>query len=191
MDADRERWEGRYNEAACLHGDAPSRFLREQMPRIQATLPGRLALDIACGEGRNALFLAQNGFAVTGVDIAETALERARQRVAAAGLAARFLAVDLDQWHPPACYDLILNINFLQRTLIPVLVAHLRPGGLLLIDTIMAGEALAGVHNPANLLAPGELSGIFARFPGQILDCAEFPDPPYPHAALLFQAALR
>jgi 2-polyprenyl-3-methyl-5-hydroxy-6-metoxy-1,4-benzoquinol methylase len=155
---------------------------------ILATVPGQRVLDIACGEGRNSLFLAHQGFTVFGVDIAETALERARNRICAAGLAAEFQAVDLDTWQPTATYDLIITINFLQRELFPLLVSHLSPGGLLLVDTIMAGEALVGEHNPAYLLAPGELSQLFAGFTGIIIRSIEFPDNPYPRAALLFQA---
>ena len=188
MESDRERWEGRYNEAPCLHGEAPSRFLEESLPQILDLAPGRRALDIACGEGRNSLFLARHGFRVTGVDIAETALDRARGRVAAAGLAADFLMVDLDLWRPTETFDLILNINYLQRDLFAPLVASLSPGGLLLADTIMAGENLEGVHNLAYLLAPGELPRIFAGFAGTVLLSTEFPDTPFPHAALLFQA---
>lgn len=188
MESDRERWEGRYNEAPCLHGDAPSGFLQECLPEILRLAPGERALDIACGEGRNSLLLASNGFRVTGVDIAATALERAKSRIAAVGLAAEFLAEDLDLWRPIARYDLILNINYLQRELFAPLVASLSPGGLLLVDTIMAGDNLEGVHNPAYLLAPGELHRIFAGFAGEILRSTEFPDTPYPHAALLFRA---
>ncbi len=188
MDSDRQSWEERYNEAPCLHGDAPSRFLQDSLATILAVVPGTRALDIACGEGRNSLFLARHGFTVTGVDIAETALERARNRVGAAGLSAEFQTVDLDTWQPAANYDLIINVNFLQRELFPALIDHLAPGGLLLIDTIMAGPALVDEHNPAYLLAPGELPQLFAGFTGTIIRSSEFPDNPYPRAALLFQA---
>lgn len=187
MDSDRLRWEERYNEAQCLHGDAPSHILQEWLREILSLVPGKRALDIACGEGRNSLFLAQHGFSVSGVDIAKTALKRARHRIRAAGLRAEFQAVDLDQWLPDSDYDLIITINFLQRELFPALVSHLVPGGLLMVDTIMAGDTLVGAHNPAYLLAPGELRQLFTPFAGDIITSAEFPDSPYPHAAILFQ----
>jgi len=189
MEDDRIRWEGRYAEAALLHGEAPSRFLVDCLDELLTLSPGRRALDIACGEGRNSLFLARNGFQVTGVDIAERALERARNRAAAAGLAVEFIAADLDTWRPTECYDLIVNINFLQRALFPDLIAHLAPGGLLLVDTIMAGETLVGEHNPAYLLAPGELPQLMGSSPGVVMRTSEFPGTPYPHAALLFRTS--
>jgi 2-polyprenyl-3-methyl-5-hydroxy-6-metoxy-1,4-benzoquinol methylase len=187
MDSDRQRWEERYSEAPCLHGETPSRFLQDNLAAIVTATAGRRALDIACGEGRNSLFLARQGFAVYGVDIAETALERARNRIGAAGLSAEFQNVDLDTWQPTASYDLIMAINFLHRELFPLLVNHLTPGGVLLVDTIMAGDTLVGNHNPAYLLAPGELLQIFTRFAGTIITSAEFSGSPYPHAAMLFQ----
>jgi len=62
------------------------------------------ALDVACGPGGTALWLARRGWRVTGVDVSEEALEKARFMVAEAGVADRctFLQVDLDRWRPPA-----------------------------------------------------------------------------------------
>lgn len=187
MDSDRIRWQERYAEKELLHGESPSRFLAAWLQTILRLAPGIRTLDIACGEGRNSLFLARNGFRVTGVDIAERALARAGDRCNSAGLTAEFLMVDLDLWRPVETYDLIVNINFLQRELLPVLAANLSPGGLLFVDTIMAGDFLSGRHNPAYLLSPGELTLLFATLPGEIILSEEAPEAAAPHAALLFQ----
>src|SRR5690242_20476040 len=79
MKDDRIKWNGRYNEEEFVLGAQPSRFLAENLAFIASLCRGRKALDIACGEGRNSVFLALHGFAVTGLDISEKGLEKARQ----------------------------------------------------------------------------------------------------------------
>ena len=80
MEADRQRWNERYRAEEYLMGERPSRFLMESLPLIVRHCPGRRALDLACGEGRNSIFLASQGFAVTGVDISDEAPSRPARR---------------------------------------------------------------------------------------------------------------
>ena len=173
MDADRLKWNERYREEELLHGDLPSRFLAEQLPAIMALTDGRRALDLACGEGRNSLFLAHHGFTVTGVDIAEVALAKARRRAEQAGQAIELVAGDLDQYVFKGSYDLIIICNFLDRPLFPAAVAALRPGGLLLVDTIFNAPGAPPTSNPAFLAQPGELPDLFAGLPGELLHYEE------------------
>ena len=191
MESDRQRWNERYRTEEYLMGERPTRFLVESMPLIVERCPGRMALDLACGEGRNSIFLARQGFAVTGVDIAEEALAKAGRRAAAEGVSVDWINADLEEFDVPGRYDLILNINFLLRELFGQCVSALTPGGLLLVDTIMAAPGAIVPHDPLYLLQPGELSTLFATYPGQILVSEELPEGKNPTARLIFQKSCR
>ncbi len=187
MDADRIKWNKRFESQDSFLGEHPSPFLAREIERIKSLVPGLNALDIACGEGRNSLFLARHGFKVTALDISDIGLAKGRNRAQTEGVNVEFLRVDLDGHIIKERYDLILNFNFLQRDLIPSEVASLNPGGLLLFDTIMASELLLQTHDPAYLLQPGELHRIFAALGGNILYSEESCSCDMPTARLLFR----
>lgn len=152
--------------------------------------PGTSALDIACGEGRNSIFLAEHGFNVTGLDISDVGLAKGRDLAMAKGVDVDFRRVDLDGYVIDGTYDLVLNFNFLLRDLIPSEVASLRPGGLLLFDTILASDELLQSHTPSYLLQPGELNRIFSPFAGEVLFSEEDDSGDMPTARLLFRKGL-
>lgn len=187
MENDRLKWNERYNREEFLLGLQPSRFLAERIDLVKILCPGRRALDIACGEGRNSIFLARHGFAVTGLDLSEVGLAKARQRMAEQGLEIDFRQVDLEGYEFAETYDLILNFNFLLRDLIPREVAALNPGGVLLFDTILDSPMLQGDHRKEYLLQPGELARLFNAFAGSVLHYEERPLDAAPTAKLLFQ----
>lgn len=187
METDRIKWNQRYESEDSFLGERPSPFLTREIERIKALSPGRTALDIACGEGRNSLFLAQHGFRVTGLDISDIGLAKGRSRALAKGMDVDFQMVDLDSFTVKGSYDLILNFNFLMRELIPTEIACLNPGGVLLFDTIMASEQLLQNHKPSYLLQPGELYRIFEAFSGDILFSEESNIGDMPTARLLFK----
>lgn len=187
MEADKIKWNKRYESQDSFLGERPSPFLMREIERIKTLAPGLNALDVACGEGRNSLFLAGHGFMVTALDISEVGLAKGRTRARAQGVDIDFRMVDLDDYIMEATYDLILNFNFLQRKLIPSEIASLNPGGVLLFDTIMASEQLLQSHDPAFLLQPGELCDIFAKFDGTILYSEESCCGDMPTARLLFR----
>lgn len=190
MEADRIKWNKRFEAQESFPGELPSPFLAREIERIKALAPGPDALDIACGGGRNSLFLAQRGFRVVGLDISDAGLARGRKRALEDGVYVDFRRVDLDDYIIEEKYDLILNFNFLLRELIPTEVASLNPGGLLLFDTIMAPEQPLQFHNPAYLLQPGELRRIFEAFNGDILFSEESRGDETPTARLLFRKHL-
>ena len=137
MEHDRLKWNSRYAAEGFFLGPNPSRYLVERIGLVEALVSGRKALDIACGEGRNSIFLARRGFSVTGVDISEEGLAKAARRAAQDGLEITLLREDLETWQVHDSWDLILNFNFLLRDLIPQMVAALNPGGVILFDTIL------------------------------------------------------
>jgi 2-polyprenyl-3-methyl-5-hydroxy-6-metoxy-1,4-benzoquinol methylase len=157
------------------------------MERLLRLAPGRRALDVACGEGRNSIFLARHGFRVAGMDISDVGIAKAEHRARAEGLGIDFHRQDLDDWRIDGQYDLILNFNFLLRTLIPEEVRALAPGGLLLFDTILESSQLLATHNPDFFLRHGELERIFLAFGGEILFSEEIREGEMPTARLLFR----
>ena len=130
-DADRERWNARYEAGEYATRTYPSALLAAWIDRLP---PGR-ALDVACGRGRNAIHLATNGYAVDAMDSSEVALARARERADAVGVAVNWIEADLER-PDIACdaYDVVVIARFLDRALIPRLVDALRPGGHIVYD---------------------------------------------------------
>jgi SAM-dependent methyltransferase len=128
MLTDRLKWNEKYR---CKDYPAePSAILQQFFGLAQGTA----ALDIAAGNGRNALFLANQGFTVDAVDISDQglALLAGRHRNV------RAVCADLDTFDIPAeHYDLIVNILFLNRRLFPQIREGLKPGGLLIFETLL------------------------------------------------------
>lgn len=186
MEDDRVKWNRRYASEDWFLGRQASSFLVEQIDFIKNVCPGRKALDIACGEGRNSIFLARHGFHVTGLDISDAGIAKARRWAEEEGLDVAFCRSDIEHNVLPETYDLIINFNFLVRALIPRLVDILAPGGLIVFDTILDTPALPGDHNKSFLLQPGELPELFRRFSGKIYSYRECPDEVSPTAKLIF-----
>lgn len=167
---DRERWNRRYSEryAERTYDFSPSRWLAEIEHRLAATRADARALDLACGPGRNAVWLAERGWTVDAWDLSDVALsilvyEREERAARGFSLPIDVREIDLDIAEIPATtYDLILNILFLDRRLWPGMAAALRPGGLLAFETFvnLPGGRTSEV-SPEHLLRPGELRAAF------------------------------
>jgi tellurite methyltransferase len=186
MTDDRVKWNERYAGAGLYLGRSPSLFLADNITLIKELAPGKKALDIACGEGRNSIFLARNGFDVAGIDISEEGLAKAEQWAKAEGLVVAFRCIDLETFAFSESCDLIINFNFLLRGLVPMMVEALNPGGVIVFDTILDTPTLERHHNREYLLQPGELREIFSPFSGEILLYEELPCGPSPTARLIF-----
>ncbi len=187
MEDDRTKWDNRYACAGFFLGPHPSAFLVEKIDLIKSVCSGRRALDIACGEGRNSIFLARQGFYVTGIDISEEGIAKATKWAEAARLAVEFITADLEFYEFTGGWDLIINFNFLLRDLLLKGVAALNPGGVMVVDTLLDTPSLPGEHTKAFLLQPGELKSLFAGLPGKILHYREYPLDSAPTAKLVFQ----
>ena len=164
---DRERWNRRYSERN-LDWESSS-WLQAVIDEIRRERPGGLALDVACGNGRNAIQLARLGYAVDAWDVSDVGLALLREyldELAAAGehLDVRPRQVDLDAAAIPAGqYDLVVNVFFLDRRLFPAYVAALRPGGWLVFETFVdLGDGRRAHVRPEHMLRPGELRAAFA-----------------------------
>ena len=161
---EKERWDSKHT--AEHEPGEPAAFLRQIFQtgpwEIQ---PGR-ALDIATGKGRNALFLAEQGFTVDAIDISEVGLQQAQRQAEKQGLTLNLVQADLASFEfPDSAYDLILNINFLLRSLVPKIKNALRPGGYIIFDTYLIDQQdLGHPRNPAYLLNHNELLDLFRGF---------------------------
>ena len=176
---DQVRWDRQHGED---HGiQAPSRFLQEIIDSDHWTIAPGKALDVATGKGRNALFLAERGFQVAAIDISAVGLEEARKRAGkihfqSLGSKPTWKICEL----AAAEYDLIVNFNYLQRSLIPQIKSALRPGGHVIFETYLIDQQAAGhPKNPDYLLDHNELLEYFRDFrvllyrEGKFADSAE------------------
>jgi tellurite methyltransferase len=178
MPSSQSDWDAKHRLAAEAPPFEPASIVRELLP----LLPVGPALDIACGTGRHALFLAARGQHVRAVDFSSVALDSLEAR-ACGGLNAtvrrieslepagrplhgglELMQADLECTQlPERCYDLILCIQYLQRSLFPQMARALRPDGVLLIETFTRAqlEFQGGPRNPEYLLETGELREAF------------------------------
>jgi tellurite methyltransferase len=107
---ERERWNARYAARRSLEAGEPNRFLREHL----TLLPRGHVLELAMGEGHHAIFLAQRGFSVTGIDISEIAVARALRLARRAGVSINAGVMDLRTAAlPPETYDVVICFYYL------------------------------------------------------------------------------
>jgi cyclopropane fatty-acyl-phospholipid synthase-like methyltransferase len=154
----REFWDARYATEAYIFGTAPNAFLASQAARIH---PGMRALAIADGEGRNGVWLAEQGATVHAIDVSPFALDKANKLAAARGVTLATEQVDVLAWDwPEAAYDLVVAI-FIQfaappaRERIIAGIRHtLKPGGLLILQGYTPKQiefGTGGPPDPANM----------------------------------------
>lgn len=153
-----EEWDARYRagERAEDLVTAPTPLVARAVSKLN---PGS-ALDIACGTGRNAIWLAERGWSVTAVDGAAAAIDVLNKR--AKGLEIRTRVADLegrDFSIEPGAWDLILKCYYLQRSLIPAIRDGVRPGGVAVVIVHLAQPRESTSYKHA---APGELRGFFS-----------------------------
>ncbi len=160
---DRARWDDRYRSPKWDSEHAPFPVLLAHASPTE----GSLALDLACGLGHNALWLAGHGCRVLGVDISRVALGRALAAARQQGLAGRvlFVEADLDRFALlPGRFDLVIVIRFLSRRLFPAIQAALKPGGQLIYATLNWRWLESHPDtDPRYLLEPGELRRAFGE----------------------------
>lgn len=133
------------------------------------------ALDVACGRGRHALWIASRGLRVRAVDRDAAAIAELQVEAGRRGVALVADVLDLEAGTTSFgrdAYDLIVVVHYLHRPLFPALRDALRPGGVLVYETFTEAQARRGRPiNPAFLLTPGELERLVA--PLEILESRE------------------
>ena len=161
---DRKRWNERFGGRGFALGREPNPFLKKYL----RYLPRGKTLDIASGEGRNAVFLAEQGFDVEAIDLSEKGLKKTRQLARDLGVRVRTIQADLDKYPiEGGRYDLIANLYFLRRSLLPRLKRGLRRGGKIVFETYTLEHRTLGVEGPKQakyFLKPNELLRLFKDF---------------------------
>jgi SAM-dependent methyltransferase len=171
----RREWNRRHGEGGLLFGAEPNRFLVAEVGELP---PGR-ALDLACGSGRNAVWLAARGWTVTGVDFSGVALAQARALAAERGVEVEWVEGDLLEWRPAdGAFDLVV-VLYLQvpaderRGILARAAAAVAPGGTLLVvghDLENLNGGHGGPKDPRVLFTPAQVA---AELPGLEIEKAE------------------
>lgn len=169
--ADRDKWDQRYREGAYTARKHPSALLDEWLPKL-AIGPGEpRAIDLACGLGRNSLYLARHGWRVSAVDISAVALGKLAA-AATDGLDIRCTEMDLEAGQPwpealraEGPFDLALMIRYTNLPLVGRLLDLLRPGGYLLAEAHRVTDAdVAGPSGKRFRVEPGALRAAAAGY---------------------------
>ena len=161
---DRNDWNRRYAGSELVWTATPNRFL---VAETEGLAPGR-ALDVACGEGRNSVWLAERGWAVTGVDFSDVALGKARRLAADRGVEVEWVVADVVEHRLEAdAYDLVALL-YLQvpaadrRAVVRPAAAAVRPGGTFLLvahDRSNIEHGHGGPQDPRVLYAAEDVAG--------------------------------
>lgn len=175
-----EDWNRKHAGFDLLFGGEPNRFLVSELAddRPGRPEPGR-ALDLACGSGRNAVWLARQGWRVTAVDFSDVAVERARRLAAEARVEVDWACRDLLSYEPAAAAFDLVAVFYLQlppderRRVLASAAGAVAPGGLLLFvahDLVNLTEGVGGPRDAGVLTTPGAVA---AELPGLSIEKAE------------------
>lgn len=158
----RDDWNRRYAASELVWSAGPNGFLVDEV----AGLPPGRALDLACGEGRNAVWLARTGWRVTAVDFSDVGLAKARRRAADARVELELVQADLVEWEPePGAFDLVCLL-YLQlvaaelRVVLDRAAAAVAPGGTFLLvahDLLNLTEGHGGPSEASVLYTPDDV----------------------------------
>lgn len=167
-----EKWRGRLDDQLTR---GPSRFL---VSAVEGAEPGR-ALDLACGAGRHARWLAERGWQVTAVDFSGVAIAEARRLAVACGLEIEWIEADVLTWQPPAqAFDLVLLL-YLQlpghelRTVLGHATRALAPGGRLVVVGHHSDNLEHGHGGPSSAAVLYTEADVEARIEGLEIERAE------------------
>jgi len=152
---DQEKWDRKYLAGEYITGKEPCRWLTDNLELLTGN--GR-ALDLAAGEGRNAVFLVTLGYDVLGVDISPVGIQKAKTLAKEKGVDFSAKIADLDYYEiPENSFDLIVCFNFLDRGLFPAIRKALKPAGMIFYETFNIDYLKYSSFKREWVLEPGEL----------------------------------
>lgn len=178
-DAELDRWNARFSAPDYVFGTAPNAFLAANAPRLRR---GRHALCVADGEGRNSVWLAEQGLDVTAFDFSPVAVDKARQLATSRGVSVRYEVASVYEWRwPTAAFDAVAAI-FVQFADPPMrafmferMARAVKPGGLVLVEGYTPGQLKYNTGGPKQvdqLYTAALLQQAFAGF--EVLELREY-----------------
>jgi tellurite methyltransferase len=163
-ECDRQRWDRKH--AAEHTAPRPANLLMQIFESGFWRIEPGTSLDIATGKGQNAVFLAERGFDVVGIDVSPMALAAARRLAEEKSVSVSWREVDLEKAElSEFSYDLIVNFDYLQRSLVPKIKKALKIGGHVIFETYLIDQrAIGHPKNPDYLLRHNELLELFRDY---------------------------
>jgi 2-polyprenyl-3-methyl-5-hydroxy-6-metoxy-1,4-benzoquinol methylase len=160
---DAQSWDKRYADSELVWSADPNQFFAAEL----ANLPAGRALDLGTGEGRNAMWLAKQGWEVTAVDFSAVAIDKARGIAESRGLSVTWIVVDMSEYIPDErSFDLVALVYIhlepaVHHRLLHGAAAALAPGGTLLVighDRTNIADGVGGPQDPSVLFTPDEVA---------------------------------
>ncbi len=176
----RALWDERYNARELVWSAGPNRLFAEE---VRSLTPGT-ALDVACGEGRNAIWLAEQGWQTTGVDFSAAGINKARQIADKRGVRVEWVTEDVASWSLPASgFDLVavlyLHTDPAERQKwLPNVLQAVKPGGSFIYiahDPSNINEGVGGPQDPDYLPGIGEITKALSGFSIQVAEIRRRP----------------
>ena len=159
---DKEKWDHKYETPEYITGKEPVEWLKDHSDMLNGK---GSALDIASGEGRNAVFAAEKGYRTLAVDISAVGLGKAHALADEKGVTIETCVVDLDNWKiKQNAFDLILCFNFLDRRIFPAIKNTLKPRGLIFYETFTIDYLKYSNFKREWVLEHNELLDVFGEF---------------------------
>ena len=158
----KSEWDLAYSRPSFIFGKTPAKFLAENFDYLP---PNAKILDMGMGEGRNAVFLAQKGHQVTGIDISSVAIKKSRMLAKEFGVKIKGVVASLEKYKiPKNSYDAIICFYYVDRKLVKRIKSWLKPGGVLIFEAFtekqMQAKQLAK-YNEDQYLKSRELLSLF------------------------------
>ena len=158
-DEEKNNWDAKYSGDGYELHQKPSDLLVTWLGRLP---PGKV-LDLACGTGRNSLFLAEKGYDVTAIDVSPIAIKLAEKSAREKGLTINWIVADLDSYEISGQYDIIvISFFYINKKIAPDIISALSSGGMLLYENHMVSpNPSAEPHRHRFHFKPGELRQLF------------------------------
>ncbi len=153
-------WDSRYSRRNFVYGKTPAKFLSDNYSHIPF---GGKVLDMGMGEGRNAVFLAQKGYQVVGVDISSVAVKKANILAKEFGVSLKTIVASLKKYKfRPGSFDAIVNFYWVDRSMVENMRKWLKPGGILLYEAYTENQTKIDPSiDKSDTLKEGELLSMF------------------------------
>lgn len=165
---EKNRWDERYSSSDYQPRKKPADLLTKWIDR----LPAGKALDLACGSGRNSLFLAEKGYKVTAIDISPAAIKMAQEQALQKRLKINWIVADLDKYVIRGKYDVILSFFYVNKKMVSDITKSLNAGGILIFQSHMVPPVPSEEpHKDRFRFKPGELRLLFKGL--KVLDYEE------------------